>query len=451
MKKESKRFAVQSAAVEISRLREEVQQLRAELEIAHAANNGSTEAELTRRLELRMVEDREKIIGHLLIVAARRLGRRDLARGLSSWTDAVSRRARSRRLLQTAVGRISRPALSASLAWWRTDWHATAARRAKHEEAKRKEAESEVEKLNLEVAASMRAAAEAAQQTEAQLKQLAEDLQREREDRAGYLQQVALRRMKWRDLARGLSAWRDQHRRLTRARRLRLSAIGRLARPRLSHALQHWRRIWQAKTAVNNARIQEQLLQRAVAAEAQAEAQLTSAREQLEQLQQLQLGREKHQPWRGPSLGRPRSAVSGAGTSGEGGGTEVLHRAERAERALRRAESEAKAAADRATADAKAKLQDAEMRVQMAEKRAERAELVATKLSRRLQATVLKAAEGGDASHLYGGSQSYASLPTPSPSCFADPQDDSERLQPSASSPTLRGGWQPWSTWPLPS
>ena len=115
LKKESKRFAVQSAAVEISRLREEVQQLRAELEIAHAANNGSTEAELTRRLELRMVEDREKIIGHLLIVAARRLGRRDLARGLSSWTDAVSRRARSRRLLQTAVGRISRPALSASL------------------------------------------------------------------------------------------------------------------------------------------------------------------------------------------------------------------------------------------------------------------------------------------------------------------------------------------------
>ena len=297
---ESKRIAERSAsaAVEednLAALRDEVQNLRTQLAAARAAADGA-EAEFARRAELWLETDKEMRLGHLLITAARRLSRFALARGWTAWLDAV----KSRRLVQAAVGRMTRPALSSSFARWRSDWHAAASARAKLQESKRKAAESEVERLSrgrdLEAAASMRAMEEAAQRAEAQLVQLRDELQREREGRADRLKHVALRRMKSQGVARAWTTWLEAYRQRAHARRLLLKARGRLARPRLSHALQHWRRDHEAEAAAKAARVQELLLQRAMAAESEAEARLSSARDQLARLRPRQLPAEDEQP-----------------------------------------------------------------------------------------------------------------------------------------------------------
>ena len=78
-------------------------------------------------------------------------------------------------------------------------------------------------------------------------RQLEEQMAKEREKRIEHTMQMALRRIRKRDLTRGWIAWYDCQ--AERARRLRmLAAAGaRLLKPKLAFALQHWREALRAE------------------------------------------------------------------------------------------------------------------------------------------------------------------------------------------------------------
>ena len=71
-------------------------------------------------------------------------------------------------------------------------------------------------------------------------------LEAERERRIAHVQQIAVRRIGQLALGRGWSAWHEQWE-LERRTQQRLRTVGgRLMRPKLSAAVSHWRRDWEA-------------------------------------------------------------------------------------------------------------------------------------------------------------------------------------------------------------
>ena len=63
-------------------------------------------------------------MAHLQQMAIRRFGKAEILRGWQAWYDLWAKESRQRRILAAAAGRLSRPALVASLTHWRVDWEA---------------------------------------------------------------------------------------------------------------------------------------------------------------------------------------------------------------------------------------------------------------------------------------------------------------------------------------
>ena len=128
---------------------------------AAAAGLGD-EAARARLMEERLELEREKRVQHLQQIGVRRLIQQGLARGWSTWLDEHLETKRKKRLLQVAVGRLSRPKLVAAYFEWQSQWEATNAasekKKAAHERrqmqsdeiARREEAEAALRRLRIE-------------------------------------------------------------------------------------------------------------------------------------------------------------------------------------------------------------------------------------------------------------------------------------------------------------
>ena len=106
--------------------------LRAETQSALEAKDeelrslsGETQAKERERqvmLAKQAEEQKELRVAHVQQMAVRRLGKQQLSKGWQTWLDGWLEHQRHKRMLAGAAGRLLRPALSAAVAAWRTDW-----------------------------------------------------------------------------------------------------------------------------------------------------------------------------------------------------------------------------------------------------------------------------------------------------------------------------------------
>ena len=148
-----------------------------------------------------------------------------------------------------------------------------------------------------------------------------EQLEAEKQ-RVEHIAQVGLRRMFQGKLAKGWTAWLDMYLEKVHQQRLLAQSAGRLAKPKLSAALTHWRKDWEAEEKERKAARQKQKL---MAASGDREAlaveldmvkkELAAARKamlegrgqeaEMQRQMQEQLEAEKQKPRRAHRAGRP--------------------------------------------------------------------------------------------------------------------------------------------------
>ena len=121
---------------------------------------------------------------------------------------------------------------------------------------------AEIERLTAELAASRQAALEG-RGLEAEMERVREaELEYERQKRIAHTQEMAVRRIGRRDLAKGWMAWLTPY--LERKHRMRmLAAAGaRMAMPKLVACVKHWREDWQHEVSMRTKMgLREQLVE----------------------------------------------------------------------------------------------------------------------------------------------------------------------------------------------
>ena len=246
---------------EAASLFDEVKKLKAELEKARAsalAGRGE-EAELKRLAEEELEREREKRVAHLGEMGVKRLMNQGLARGWSGWHALWAEKVRQRSLLKKAASRLLKPKQSAAYAHWRRSWSiAEAAKKTKemalssmslkerieYETAMRLKVEGNLAKALVELR-EMREAALAGTALEQELrKQFEEKLHAEKEERVMALQQVGIKRLINRDVARGWSTWHHRWQMYSKRKNMLLSSLARLMKPRLVKCFGHWMHDW---------------------------------------------------------------------------------------------------------------------------------------------------------------------------------------------------------------
>ena len=211
-----------------------------EKEAAAKVAAADVETEYQRRMAEQAEAEKDARVAHLQQMAIRRFGKAEILRGWQAWYDLWAQESRQRRILAAAAGRLSRPALAASLTHWREDW-----------EAMRIQAALNDVRAGLE-AKAQRAAEAADEALEAERRQqqsdaraLAEAAEEARERRIEHTMQMAARRLGKQQLTKGWQTWLDLYLEQQRHKRMLAAASGRLARPALASALAHWRADWQ--------------------------------------------------------------------------------------------------------------------------------------------------------------------------------------------------------------
>ena len=138
---------------------------RAELQSAReaAASGVAFEVEQRRLAEVKAAQDKEKRVEHLIGMAARRMGKKELASGWQAWSDRYHGGKRRHRMLAQAGARLARPKLAAGYSHWRIAWQLHQSREVSMSVAERyardmEAARAEVEALRAEID-SARAAA----------------------------------------------------------------------------------------------------------------------------------------------------------------------------------------------------------------------------------------------------------------------------------------------------
>ena len=223
--------------------------------------------ENARALAETLEAEKEKRIAHTQQMAAMRMGKQQLSKGWQSWLDGWLEQQRHKRMLAASAGRLMKPALSAALTHWRTDWQAT--QQAILEEGQRLmraeadgrsiEQQAEIDAVRAEMAAALQAKDAEMQKLEEEFglgaltkeqehaKALAEQAEAAHEKRMAHLQQMAAKRMMQAGLTKGWQTWLDLYLERQRSMRMLAAAAGRLMRPALTAALTHWRDDWQAE------------------------------------------------------------------------------------------------------------------------------------------------------------------------------------------------------------
>ena len=88
------------------------------------------ETEQKRQAEEKAAREREARIEHLTQMAAKRMGKKELAMGFGGWAEVWSEKVHQRTLLKQSSARLTKPKLVHSYGHWRQDWIAAAAVRA---------------------------------------------------------------------------------------------------------------------------------------------------------------------------------------------------------------------------------------------------------------------------------------------------------------------------------
>ena len=86
---------------------------RAELQSAReaAASGVAFEVEQRRLAEVKAAQDKEKRVEHLTGMAARRMGKKELAMGWQAWSELYHEKVHQRNLLKKAGARLTKPKL----------------------------------------------------------------------------------------------------------------------------------------------------------------------------------------------------------------------------------------------------------------------------------------------------------------------------------------------------
>ena len=213
------------------------------------------EAAMQREMDERLEAEREKRIEHTKQMAIARIGKRELSRGWCGWLDMYEENLRRKRALAKAGAKLSKPKLVACLVHWKEDWQeeenarknramGTKLAREMREGAEAKR-ELELVKRELE---ELREATRDGRGMEAETQRMLEEkLAAEREKRIEHIQKVATRRLGNKGLSMGWSTWHgmwEENRRLDQMLR---KVGGKLQKPHLSAAMQHWLRDWHAE------------------------------------------------------------------------------------------------------------------------------------------------------------------------------------------------------------
>ena len=267
--------------------RAEVEGLRAEIDSARAAALAGLgrQEELRRLAEVKAAQDKERRVEHLTDMAARRMGKKELAMGWQAWSELYHEKVHQRNLLKKAGARLTKPKLISAYAQWHADWRdgaaahaaalaaATQSQRLAAETSRAVQAEAALAAVQAELGLARKALAESGDQVELR-RQMEEQMAAEKEVRVEHLAQMAARRLGKRELSAGWQAWAEWSVEQGRRRRLLAHAGSRLARPSLVASYRRWRADWEAEQAAAEARARSMqyhgALSRREAAEAEA-------------------------------------------------------------------------------------------------------------------------------------------------------------------------------------
>ena len=252
---------VHELAVRLSAAETELRRTQAELSLTRqaAADGIAREVEISRRAHEEAARLKERRVEHLTQLAARRMGKRELAMGFESWASSYFERSRRKRVLRLAGAKLTRPKLVACYGHWRRDWTGERAELARlsfkgrlqlesamlaetRAELARTRTEAETLATRLSALDGGSAAREAA---------LTKQLEAEREKRVEGLKAVAIRRMVLKELARGWSGWFAMYEAQVQQRNLLKKAGARLTKPTMSAYYHQWRRSWEETEAAS--------------------------------------------------------------------------------------------------------------------------------------------------------------------------------------------------------
>jgi hypothetical protein len=234
---------------------------------------------------VKAARDKEKRVEHLIGMAARRMGKKELASGWQAWSELYHEKVHQRNLLKKAGARLTKPKLIIAYAQWHADWRdgaaahaaalaaATQSQRLAAETLRAAQAEAALAEVQAELGRARKALAASGDQVELR-RQMEEQMAAEKEVRVEHLAQMAARRLGKRELSAGWQASAEWSVEQGRRRRLLAHAGSRLARPFLVASYRRWRADWEAEQAAAEARARSMqyhgALSRREAAEAEA-------------------------------------------------------------------------------------------------------------------------------------------------------------------------------------
>jgi len=284
---------------------------RASLQQQMAGDLASAEDAYQRQMKEKLDAEHEKRVAHLQQMAARRMGQLGLSHAWNVWQELYLTKAAQKRMLAGAGARLQRPALVATFAHWRTDWHTAMLEEQKRDKERAKAAlvkeaaetrgamQAEVAQLKQQLAETIAAAerekaellAQMAGDTQAAEKeyqrQLDEKLEVEKEKRIAHLQQQASRRMGQQDLFYGWSTWHEQWEEVSKQKRMLAAAGARLSRPQLAACFSGWLADWReaemARLEAEAAAAKKKLVSEASSERAQLQAEVVALQAQLKE------------------------------------------------------------------------------------------------------------------------------------------------------------------------
>jgi Ca2+-binding EF-hand superfamily protein len=230
---------------------------------------GGSVLEADRKLREQLAKEeaeRQQRVEHLCSMIARRMLKKDLTRGWTTWLEMWEGEARRKRMIKHACASLKSPGLAWAFNILRSDW--AVARKAALEKSQRlREAQmelgvtglqSKLDRVTKEYEEKLQSA-EAAQahlmekltaldggaaEAELKLQQQRDEAERENQKRVEHLCGMIARRMLKKDLARGWTAWCEQWQAYTHRKRQLAYAASRMKNPVLSEAYHIWTDFW---------------------------------------------------------------------------------------------------------------------------------------------------------------------------------------------------------------
>jgi hypothetical protein len=236
-----------SAKAELEKVRAELEKLRQ----ATLDGRGLEEEEHARILEEELNKERTERIEHIKRISMRRLGNRQLALGWGKWVAAWEEGLHMQQLLRASAAKLIKPKLVGCVAYWRRDYEYESytarskglAEQLRTQSEKTRRAEAELAYLRNELSAA-RSAVGSYQDTTGEMREWSEEqLEKAKMKRIQHTQEMAVRRLGRRELARGWMEWCEMVAVRIRKRRLLKAAGQRLFKPKVSRSFAVWARV----------------------------------------------------------------------------------------------------------------------------------------------------------------------------------------------------------------